>query len=222
MNKHILRVEWAVIASLVLCTVVLASTPAAFAFTVDGDPSNEQYFENFTGLDGTGTDPGNFSIATIFGPTLLSGSTAGVGNFSGGSSPAGFLYNSGTEAWIAEPGDILAIAFPVSASVVEFYAAAVDGAQINVFGQVNEPATVDIALNGSGIFSFSGAITGVALTNISTDPDFDICNAYCASIDDLGFTLVPVPPAVWLFGSALGLLGWLRRMAKPNPRIAAQ
>jgi hypothetical protein len=24
-------------------------------------------------------------------------------------------------------------------------------------------------------------------------------------------TLVPVPAAVWLFGSALGLLGWMRR-----------
>ena len=219
MNKLILRVERAVIAWLVLCTLAVASTPAAFAFTVDGDPSNEEYFEDFTGLDGTGTDPGNFSIATIFGPALLSGSTAGVGNFSGGSSPAAFLYNSGTEAWIGEPSDVLAVVFPQPASVVEFYAAAVDGAQINVSGQVNEPAAVDIALNGSGIFSFSGAITSFTLTNISTDPDANLCSSYCASIDDLGFTLVPVPAAVWLFGSALGLLGWLRRMKKPNPPI---
>ena len=29
----------------------------------------------------------------------------------------------------------------------------------------------------------------------------------------LGFTAVPVPAAVWLFGSALGVLGWMRRKA---------
>ena len=32
---------------------------------------------------------------------------------------------------------------------------------------------------------------------------------------DLGFrtrvSVIPLPPAVWLFGSALGLLGWMRR-----------
>lgn len=28
---------------------------------------------------------------------------------------------------------------------------------------------------------------------------------------DMTFTAVPIPAAVWLFGSALGLLGWLRR-----------
>ncbi len=26
-------------------------------------------------------------------------------------------------------------------------------------------------------------------------------------------SVVPVPPALWLFGSALGLLGWMRRKA---------
>jgi hypothetical protein len=32
---------------------------------------------------------------------------------------------------------------------------------------------------------------------------------------DITFTAVPVPATVWLFGSALGLLGWLRRKARP-------
>ena len=29
--------------------------------------------------------------------------------------------------------------------------------------------------------------------------------------DVLSIAVIPIPPAVWLFGSALGLLGWLRR-----------
>jgi hypothetical protein len=31
--------------------------------------------------------------------------------------------------------------------------------------------------------------------------------------------VIPVPAAVWLFGSALGVLGWLRRMKKSNSPI---
>ena len=47
--------------------------------------------------------------------------------------------------------------------------------------------------------------------------------AYIAGYDDsqsgntsgkfAGSTVVPVPAAVWLFGSALGILGWVRRKA---------
>jgi hypothetical protein len=33
------------------------------------------------------------------------------------------------------------------------------------------------------------------------------------SADLVWVTTVPVPPALWLFGSALGLLGWLKRRA---------
>ncbi len=36
-------------------------------------------------------------------------------------------------------------------------------------------------------------------------------NVASIAIDNLSVTLVPIPAAAWLFASALGLLGWLRR-----------
>jgi hypothetical protein len=41
----------------------------------------------------------------------------------------------------------------------------------------------------------------------------DPLNPFCHSDSGyrLGFTAVPVPAAIWLFGSALGLIGWMRR-----------
>ena len=33
-------------------------------------------------------------------------------------------------------------------------------------------------------------------------------------VDNISIQVVPVPAAVWLFGSALGLLGWMRRSSR--------
>ena len=33
-------------------------------------------------------------------------------------------------------------------------------------------------------------------------------------LDDVQYAAVPVPPAAWLFGSALGVLGWIRRSVR--------
>ena len=42
-----------------------------------------------------------------------------------------------------------------------------------------------------------------------TDDGHDAFDTF--SIDNVSVQAVPVPAAVWLFGSGLGLLGWLRR-----------
>lgn len=45
-----------------------------------------------------------------------------------------------------------------------------------------------------------------------TDADFLTNGGQVADLSNVrAFSVVPVPAAVWLFGSALGLLGWMRR-----------
>lgn len=85
------------------------------------------------------------------------------------------------------------------------------------------PLTVQGALTEWSTSSFIDISWGT-----DTDVDIDIMNLLQASTTDLGeqalvqkkvglvgveITAVPVPAAVWLFGSALGMLGWLRRKA---------
>lgn len=92
---------------------------------------------------------------------------------------------------------------------------------------------------GLANWSLSGTINPAALfTDLATELDLQIQNTLqaCSSLvpsecsagtgDDYAFiakkltleatSTVPVPPAVWLFGSAVGLLGWMRRRASPG------
>jgi len=40
------------------------------------------------------------------------------------------------------------------------------------------------------------------------------------AIDNLAYQVVPVPAAAWLFGSALGLLGWARSRSRPQKTVS--
>jgi hypothetical protein len=60
-----------------------------------------------------------------------------------------------------------------------------------------------------------GLATFVADSSLTTltfaGPDSDAFNLFALDNVAVVSTVVPLPAAVWLFGSALGLLGWVRR-----------
>ncbi len=107
-----------------------------------------------------------------------------------------------------------------------------DGASTPGFPEVDNPQfnwNTSTPTGGPFVnWSLTGSVTPAALfSDLATDVDFSIQNtlqAFAASPNyafvqkKLSLTVtavstVPVPAAVWLFGSSLGLLGWLRRRA---------
>jgi hypothetical protein len=74
-----------------------------------------------------------------------------------------------------------------------------------------QPVGSEIAGTASMLNDFSSTMSFT-----TSGPVFDLPIGYTANSVDGNivnnqFAVIPIPPAVWLFGSALGLLGWLRR-----------
>jgi hypothetical protein len=88
---------------------------------------------------------------------------------------------------------------------------------VNPFDPLASPLSLFVVANGD-----PGADTfGVDILMETAIPGSVIGNDFPLSNDDFGgrqflypyVAAVPIPSAVWLFGSALGLLGWMRRKA---------
>jgi hypothetical protein len=71
---------------------------------------------------------------------------------------------------------------------------------------VGGPLDKNLSLNGSLTQSTGTSQAGTNAMSITTNAD-----EFGWVVTTTLTTVVPVPPAVWLFGSALGLLGWMRR-----------
>ena len=69
----------------------------------------------------------------------------------------------------------------------------------------------EVVVNGFGVIdiNFGGTITGT----LSDGMPLNITEAFVRGFTNNRIILapVPIPAAVWLFGSAIGLLGWMRR-----------
>ena len=77
-----------------------------------------------------------------------------------------------------------------------------------------------IRLHDLSATAFSGESLPLTAPDLASFPDLnnwelDLDNLVAAGGKFTSFTLapVPIPPAVWLFGSALGVMGWMRRKA---------
>ena len=71
---------------------------------------------------------------------------------------------------------------------------------------VGGPLDQNLTLNGSLTQSTGTSQAGTNAMSITTNAD-----EFGWVVTTTLTTVVPVPPAVWLFGSALGLLGWMKR-----------
>lgn len=85
----------------------------------------------------------------------------------------------------------------------DFAAGDAEGVTLNLLLGMTEVYPISF----SGI-SFFGVITTEAFTTISITGGSTGSGFYV--MDNVGFSAIPVPAAAWLFGSALGLLGWMR------------
>ena len=94
---------------------------------------------------------------------------------------------------------------------------AVNGSSFGILSIGSYSGDVYGGLAGGGTADLSTAIgTGdwLTLEYFSVNDTCYIvgyCSFHAASLDDITVSAVPIPAAVWLFGSALAGLGWLKR-----------
>ena len=185
----------------VLFTLIAATLGTAISTAVNAAPMDQDVFTDFESIDST-----DFTLGT----------SPDTANFTGGfSGVAGIfeLYNSGTHAWMVNPGDTGTITFETDAETVNFFArtrSTADGNSIlTAFDSIDQVIQTQTLTTGDGWVEvlFTGAIAKIEFQNLAG------CATCMNSIDDFGYTtVVPVPASVWLFGSALiGLVGIKRK-----------
>lgn len=158
--------------AMIVCVFAIISTGIVSAL-----PTNQFIFEDFESINSD-----DFSIGT----------TDVTAHFSNGfSARVGIseLYNSGTHAWMVNPGDTGKIEFEPKAAVVEFFArtrsTANGSSTLTAFDEQGVQIGDSITINPEDrfeLFSFEGSIRTIEYTNNAN------CSNCMNTIDDFGFT----------------------------------
>ena len=221
---------------------ILASAPASAALVVAIDDPLTEGIE-FVIVDGGAFDgsPGTEGLITLNGNIGLDSIGAGGGlsislsatnllsevaeggpnlllNVSSYSTsvPALDIWVSDTDLEIPEgtPAEVGALGEVVAGTIsFEFWSDSANdpfgkGDIIDEFTEAEGPLGVFLE-TGEGLIDDGAGSVSIRVQTVLAQGESGPFNAsYIASL-----TVVPVPPAVWLFGSALGLLGWVRRKA---------
>jgi hypothetical protein len=89
------------------------------------------------------------------------------------------------------------------------------GDDISDFARITAFTAGDVVID---IYTTAGLVSGASETMTITDTGANIAYVIAEGVspDAVGFdnlvaNTVPIPAAVWLFGSGLGLLGWFKR-----------
>jgi hypothetical protein len=159
------------------------ATCAGFISVTASAASIDYALVNVTFADG-GTATGTFSWDTVTEtPTAFNVTTTATGSF------GGFVYNSSTSSVSVNPLLIgpaqFALAYPGFSPT--------------------------LVLRFANPLSSGG--TDFLLTDNSKSYECMNCSPFRLVAGGAAVEVVPVPAAVWLFGSALGVMGWMRRKA---------
>jgi hypothetical protein len=147
------------------------------------------------------------------------------GLLGGGSATGSFVYDAGLGSY-----SNVSITSTIGVAGSTFSFDGVDAAANKLQFVFGDPSSDDLTgtavllgtLGNPGMTDAGGTLFILTQGGENPDSSQSICaNANCSSSDSPIFLTsgtisgspVPVPAAVWLFGSALGFLGWMRRKA---------
>jgi hypothetical protein len=189
--------------------IVAGGVSQASAVTIDFDDDYPTYF----GLE-TYQEEGYTLTSNVPEGTLIDVNNVVRGNlgvFSGGTDSQSLFWGAnGALSTITLTND----------SATPFYLLSLDASSLsNLTGQLLLNGTKVGGGSVSQVLNLDGNLTTYGITGMdglaSLDISFDGSAAFAPyDLDNIQLTSVPVPAAVWLFASALGMLGWLRRSVK--------